>query len=69
MTRRQGGKSAIGPLLLLWLAAHALLLGVILGVKFLTVKMVALLFLAGTAAWLLLGRRRSPSLSVPPGMV
>jgi hypothetical protein len=51
----------------LWLAVHAALLGLILGVKFLTVKMLALLFLAGAAAWLLLGRRRAPSLSVPPG--
>jgi hypothetical protein len=58
---------AAGPLLLLWLAAHAVLLGLILGVKFLTVKMVALLFLAGTAVWLLLGRRRAPSLPAPPG--
>jgi hypothetical protein len=53
----------------LWLAAHAALLGLILCVKFLTVKMVALLFLAGTVAWFLLGRRRSASLPAPPGMV
>ena len=60
---------AAGPLLFLWLAAHAVLLGLILGVKFLTVKMMALLFLAGTAVWLLLGRRRTPALPAPPGMV
>jgi hypothetical protein len=58
-----------GPLLLLWLAAHAVLLGLILGVKFLTAKTVALLFLAGTALWLLMGRKRAPSLPAPPGMV
>jgi hypothetical protein len=56
-------------LLLLWLAAHALLLGLILGVKFLTAKTMLLLFLAGTAAWFLVGRRRVPSLPAPPGMV
>jgi len=69
LTHRQGGKFRFGPLLLLWLAAHAALLGLILCVKFLTVKMVALLFLAGTVAWFLLGRRRSASLPAPPGMV
>ena len=62
-------KFGFWPLVLLWLAAHALLLGLILGVKFLTVKAVALLFLAGTAVWLLFGRKRAPSLPAPPGMV
>jgi len=66
---RAGMNSALWPLLLLWLAAHALLLGAILGAKFLTAKAVALLLLAGTAAWFLLGRRRASSLSAPPGMV
>jgi hypothetical protein len=66
---RAGMKSALWPLLLLWLAAHALLLGLILGAKFLTAKAVALLLLAGTAAWFLSGRRRTPSLFLPPGMV
>jgi hypothetical protein len=56
-------------LLLLWLAAHAVLLGLILGVKFLTAKTVAILFLAGTVFWLLLGRKRVPSLPAPPDMV
>jgi hypothetical protein len=60
---------AFGPLVLLWLALHAVLLGLILGVKFLTAKTVALLFLAGTAAWLLFGRKRGPSLPAPPGMI
>jgi hypothetical protein len=62
-------KSVFGPLLLLWLAVHALLLGLILGLKFLTLKMIALLFLAGAVAWMILGRRRVPSLPAPPGMV
>jgi hypothetical protein len=69
LTHRQGDTSAFGPLVLLWLAYHAVILGLILGVKFLTAKMVALLFLAGTAAWLIFGRKRSPSLPAPPGMV
>ena len=59
----------LGPLVLLWLALHAVLLGLILGVKFLTAKMVALLFLAGTLVWFIVGRKRAPSLPAPPGMV
>jgi hypothetical protein len=63
-----GMRSAWWPLLFLWLAAHAVLLGLVLGVKFLTVKMMALLFLAGTALWLLWGRRRAASLPALPGV-
>jgi hypothetical protein len=59
----------LGPLVLLWLALHAVLLGLILGVKFLTAKTVALLFLAGTLVWFIVGRKRVPSLPAPPGMV
>jgi hypothetical protein len=59
---------AAGPLLVLWLAIHAVLLGLILGVKFLTVKTMALLFLAGTVLWLLARRKEVPSLPAPPGM-
>ena len=69
MTRAARGKSVLGPLVLLWLAVHALLLGLILGVKFLTVKTIALVFLAGTVAWLLTGKRRARSLPAPPSMV
>ena len=69
MTRRQGSRSVLGPLVLLWLALHAVLLGLILGVKFLTAKMVALLFLAGTLVWFIVGRKRAPSLPAPPAMV
>jgi hypothetical protein len=66
LTRTPG---KFGPLLLLWLAAHAVLLSLILSVKFLTIKTMALLFLAGTAFWLLLGKKRMASLPAPPGMV
>ena len=59
---------AAGPLLVLWLAIHAVLLGLILGVKFLTVKTMTLLFLAGAVLWLLLRRKDVPSLPAPPGM-
>jgi len=69
LTRRQGSRSVLGPLVLLWLALHAVLLGLILGVKFLTAKMVALLFLAGTLVWFIVGRKRAPSLPAPRGMV
>ena len=70
MTRRTlSSRSALGPLVLLWLAAHALLLGLILGFKFLTAKTMALLFLAGTVAWLLMGKRRARSLPAPSGVV
>ena len=66
---RPGMKSALWPLLILWLALHAVLLGLILGVKFLTAKTVALMFLAGTLVWFIMGRKRAPSLPAPPGMV
>jgi len=61
------GRSAVGPLLLLWLAVHAVVLCLIVGVKFLSAKSMALLFLAGTVIWLLLGRRRLPTLPAPAG--
>jgi hypothetical protein len=51
-------KSALLPLVMLWLAAHALLLGLILALKFLGAKMILLLAMMGTAAWFLLGRRK-----------
>jgi hypothetical protein len=56
-------------LVLLWLAAHALLLGLILSLKFLTAKTVVLLFLAGAACWFLLGRRKPLALPTASGMV
>jgi hypothetical protein len=57
------------PLVLLWLAAHAVLLALILSIKFVTAKTLALIFLAGTVVWFLLGRRKPLSLPAPPGMV
>jgi uncharacterized membrane protein len=45
----QGVRSAFGPLLLLWLAVHAVLLAVLLGAKFLFTKtaIITLLVVAG----------------------
>jgi hypothetical protein len=60
-------KSAWLPLALLWLAAHALLLGLILSVKFLTMKTVLVLAMAGTAVWWLV--RRKPALPRLTGVV
>lgn len=55
--------------MLLWLAAHALLLGLILSLKFLTAKTVVLLLVVGAACWFLLGRRKPLALPPAPGMV
>ena len=46
---KQGAKSALLPLALLWLAVHAVLLAVLLGLKFLLTKsaIVAMLLVAG----------------------
>jgi hypothetical protein len=60
-------KSAALPLVLIWLAVHAVLLGLILSFKFLTAKAVLLMLMAGAALWFLLGKRRP--LPPPPGMV
>jgi len=54
------------PLVLLWLAVHAALLAVILCVKFLTAKTMALLLLAAAAFWFLTGRKKRPALLTPP---
>ena len=54
-------KSALAPLALLWLAVHAVLLALILGVKFLTVKTVLLaLLLIGSLAFLSARFRAKP---------
>ncbi len=45
------------PLVIVWLAAHAVLLGLILGLKFLGAKTVLLLAMIGTAAWFIAGRK------------
>lgn len=60
---------AIWPLVAIWLVVHAALLAVILGVKFLTVKTMALLLLAAAALWFLTGTRKRPALPAPPDMV
>jgi hypothetical protein len=60
-------KSALWPLVLLWLAVHAFVLALILGVKFVTAKTLMIILLTGTAFWFLLGRRKTPSLLTAPG--
>jgi hypothetical protein len=62
-------KSSIAPLVLLWLAVHAALLALILAIKFVSLKTMALLFLAGTAIWFLVGHKKAPALPPPPSMV
>jgi hypothetical protein len=59
-------KKGLWPLVLLWLAAHAAILAVILAVKFLTAKTMALLLVAAAAFWFLTGRKRRPALLAPP---
>jgi len=50
---KQGAKSALLPLALLWLAVHAVLLAVILGAKFLFTKTVLIaLLVMGSLAFL-----------------
>ncbi len=53
---------------MIWLALHAALLALILAVKFLGLKSLALLLLLGAAFWYLTGRRR-PSLPRLSGVV
>ena len=62
-------KSTLLPLALVWLAVHAALLAVILSLKFLTAKMVALVLMAGAVLWLVLGRKPRLALPPPSGMV
>ncbi len=57
------------PLALIWLAAHAALLVLILSLKFLTAKAVLLMAMAGGLLWLMLGRKPRLALPPPPGMV
>jgi len=59
-------KSALLPLVLLWLAAHAVLLALIIGLKFLTAKTMVLMLLLAGAVLFLLGRRRPAKLSHSP---
>ncbi len=55
------------PLVLLWLAAHAIVLALILGIKFVTAKTLVLILMVGTAFWFLLGLKKPLSLPAPPG--
>ena len=57
-------RSALLPLVLIWLALHAALLGLILTLKFLGAKMIVLALLLAGAAWFLL--RRPPARLMPP---
>jgi len=43
-------------------------LALILGVKFVTAKMLVMIFLAGTVFWFLLGRKKPLSLPAPSGV-
>jgi hypothetical protein len=52
------------PLAIAWLALHGALLALILGIKFLGAKTIALLLLLGAVFWFLTGRRSTlPRLS------
>lgn len=62
-------KSTLLPLALVWLAAHAVVLGLILSLKFLTAKTVALLLIVGAGLWFVMGRRKPLALPAPRGMV
>ena len=53
-------KSALLPLAILWLAAHALLLGAILGLKFLGAKFLLVLAMIGAVLWFFV--KRAPRL-------
>jgi hypothetical protein len=57
------------PLALIWLAVHAALLVVILGLKFLTAKVAALMLMAAGLLWFLMGQRWRIALPPPSGMV
>ncbi len=50
-------KSALLPLVILWLAAHGLVLALILGVKFLGAKTILVLGLISAGAWFIVKRR------------
>jgi hypothetical protein len=53
----------------IWLVVHAALLALILSIKFLTVKTLAVLLMAAALVWLVTGRKRTPSLPASSGMV
>ena len=67
MLRKGTLKSGLWPLVLLWLAAHIVVLALILSIKFVTAKTLVLSMLAATAFWFLLGRKKPLSLPAPRG--
>ena len=54
---------------MIWLAAHAVLLALVLSLKFLTAKVAVFILMAAAAFWFLAGRKRPALLPPPPGMV
>lgn len=65
MLTKHAMKKGLWPLALLWLAAHAAILAVILCVKFLTAKTMAVLLVAAAAFWFFTGRKARPALPAP----
>ena len=59
MTTGRNFKSAFVPLLLIWLALHAVVLAALLGMKFLLTKFVVLAMLLVAATVFLVGRFRT----------
>jgi len=54
---------------MIWLAAHAVLLALILSLKFLTAKATALILVMAAVIWFMAGRKHPALLPPPPGMV
>lgn len=59
-------RSGLWPLAMIWLAVHAVLLVLILSLKFLTAKTVVLMLLLAGAVFFLLGRRTPARLTHVP---
>jgi len=54
---------------MIWLAAHAVLLALILSLKFLTAKAAAFILVMAAALWFMAGRKSPALLPPPPGVV
>jgi hypothetical protein len=61
-------KPILLPLAMIWLAAHGVLLMLVLSLKFLTAKAAALILIAAVALWFVASRKRRILLP-SPGMV
>jgi hypothetical protein len=59
-------KSGLWPLAMIWLAVHAVLLALILGIKFLSAKAIVLMLLLAGTVLFLFGRRRPARLTHGP---